>query len=84
MEISPITGFRALPVVKVPPADSGLSKVFDIENSSKPSDDSYSDSGKKAAGGEDDETEEMEGGIEDESTTEPENSDSVIQINYFA
>ncbi len=55
MEISPITGIRALPVMKTPPADSDLTRVFDIENSSQPGDDSYSGNGRKAAGGQDDE-----------------------------
>ena len=84
MEISPITGIRALPVVKVPPADAGLSKVFDIENSSKPGDDSYSGNRKKAAGGEDDEDEEIEEESDNESSAEPERAVTVTQINYFA
>jgi hypothetical protein len=84
MEISPIAGIRAMPVVKVPPADSGLSKVFDIENSSKPGDDSYSGNGKKAAGGEDDEAEELEAGIDNESPSQPDQVSSTTQINYFA
>ena len=58
MEISPIPGIRALPAVKAPPADPRLSAVFDIENSSGAGDDTYSGSGRKAAGGQDDEDEE--------------------------
>jgi hypothetical protein len=58
MEISPIPGIRALPAVKAPPADPRLSAVFDIENSSGAGDDTYSGSGRKAAGGQDDEAEE--------------------------
>jgi hypothetical protein len=84
MEISPITGIRAMQVVKVPPADSGLSKVFDIENSSKPGDDSYSGNRKKAAGGEDDETEEMEEEVDNESSALPAQVSPTTQINYFA
>jgi hypothetical protein len=58
MEISPIPGIRALPAVKAPPVDPRLSAVFDIENSSGAGDDTYSGSGRKAAGGQDDEAEE--------------------------
>ena len=57
MEIAPIPGIRAVPAVKAPPADARLSAVFDIENSSGPGDDTYSGSGRKAAGGQDDEAE---------------------------
>ncbi len=84
MEISPITGMRILPVVKVPPADAGLSKVFDIENSSQAGDDSYSGSRKKAAGGEDDDAEVTEEGMGGESAVESEPARPVTQINYFA
>ncbi len=59
MEISPIAGIRAMPVVKVRPVDSDLSAIVDIENSSNAGDDTYSGSGKKAAGGQDDESEEL-------------------------
>jgi hypothetical protein len=57
MEIAPISGIRAVPAVKAPPADARLSAVFDIENSSGAGDDTYSGSGRKAAGGQDDEDE---------------------------
>ena len=57
MEIGPIPGIRALPAVKAPPADPRLSAVFDIENSSGAGDDTYSGSGRKGAGGQDDEDE---------------------------
>jgi hypothetical protein len=55
MEISQIPGIRAVPAVKAPPADPRLSAIFDVENSSGPGDDTYSGSGRKAAGGQDDE-----------------------------
>lgn len=54
MEISPIPGIRALPVVKTPSEDTQLSAVLNVENSSAPGDDTYSGNGKKAAGGEED------------------------------
>jgi hypothetical protein len=79
MEISPIAGIRAMPVMKVPPAETELSAVFDIENSSKPGDDSYSGSGKKAAGGEDEEAADLEEG--GEQTAE---DGQGTQVNFFA
>jgi hypothetical protein len=84
MEISPITGIRAMPVMKVPPAGPGLTAVFDIENSSKPGDDSYSGSGKKAAGGEDDEGAEPEEGSEVEPGMQGAGNGRTTQIDYFA
>jgi hypothetical protein len=63
MEIGPIPGIRAVPAVKAPPADPRLSAIFDVENSSGPGDDTYSGSGRKASGGQDDEDEaELESG----------------------
>ncbi|MGC1463575.1 MAG: hypothetical protein WA802_15335 [Terracidiphilus sp.] len=87
MEISPITGIRALPVMKTPPADSDLARVFDIENSSQPGDDSYSGSGKKAAGGQDDEDENdkpVEDGVEVESHGQAAGRVEDQQVDYFA
>ena len=82
MEISPVTGIRVLPVVKVPPADSDLSRVFDIENAARSGDDTYSGDGKRTSGGQDDESEEGEEGREEEpAETEGE---AVGQINFFA
>lgn len=85
MEISPITGIRVIPVVKVPAADSDLSRVVEIENSSKPDDDTYSGNGKKASGGQDNEDDER---VEEDTDAEPSGQaverveDS--QIDYFA
>ena len=84
MGISPIAGIRAMPVVKIPPKESGLSKVFDVENSSAPRDDSYSGNGKKASGGQDDEAEELEDAAEGESGGQAEERGPGTQGNYFA
>jgi len=84
MEISPITGIRVLPVVKIPPADPDLSRVFDIENSANPGDDTYSGSGKKSSGGQDDESEEVEESGEGETSAPAPEGDSITQINFFA
>ena len=55
MEISPIPGIRALPVVKAPTADFGLNPLFDIENSARIGDETYTPHGAKSAGGREDE-----------------------------
>ena len=60
--------------------DLQLSGVLDIENSPGPGDDSYSGSGKKAAGGQDDEADEPEEATGMES---PKESTSTA-INFFA
>jgi hypothetical protein len=87
MEISPIAGIRAMPVMKTPPADSDLSRVLDIEKPSQPADDSYSGSGKKAAGGQDDENEDdglVEEPVEVESHGQAVWRIEGQQIDYFA
>lgn len=55
MEIGPVAGVRAIPTVKEPPADVGLSGVFDIENFARIGDETYTPSGGKSAGGREDE-----------------------------
>jgi len=55
MEISPIPGIRALPAVKAPPAALGVSPLFDIENSGRTGDETYTPQPAKAAGGREDE-----------------------------
>ena len=84
MEISLIPGIRALPVMKTPPADPHLSGVLDIENSSAPGDDSYSGSGKKASGGQDDEADNLEAATELESQADTQADDSASGISLFA
>jgi hypothetical protein len=55
MEIGPVTGIRNVPVIKAPPADMGLSAVFDIENFARIGDETYTPSDGKSAGGREDE-----------------------------
>ena len=84
MEISPIPGIRALPVMKTPPVDPQLSGVFDIENSSAPGDDSYSGGGKKAAAGQDNEADNLEATTELESQADTQADDPASGISLFA
>ena len=58
MEIGPVTGIRNVPVLKAPPADMGLSAVFDIDNFARIGDETYSPSDGKSAGGREDEFDE--------------------------
>jgi hypothetical protein len=86
MEISPIPGIRAMHVIKVRPADTDLSAIFDIENPSKPGDDTYSGNGKKSAGGQDDDSDDAQSEEDAETnpgTPTPERAQT-SQIDYFA
>jgi hypothetical protein len=78
MEISPITGIRAMPVMKSPPADPELTALFDIENSAA----------KSARGSEDDGSEDEFDDLADEdeveSTRQPVGKNPSRQISFFA
>ena len=84
MEISPIPGIRSMPVVKTPPADSDVSRVFDIVNPAKPADDTYTGSGKQSSGGQDDENENLEESREVESPASTPDDEPSAQVNFFA
>jgi hypothetical protein len=83
MEIAPIPGIRALPAVKAPQADFRPPEIFDIEGSARPGDGERQRQGRKAAGAEE--------GDEDEllldAETEPGEAleeDSARNVDYFA
>jgi hypothetical protein len=73
MEIAPIPGIRALPRIAPKQADLGLMDVFQIENTSRTGDETYSPSGAKADSGveEDDEFILQEDELEDEFESGP-------------
>ena len=54
MEISPIAGIRALPVVKAPPADPELTAVFDIDSSARIDEETWTPSDRKFSRGSED------------------------------
>jgi hypothetical protein len=60
MEISPVIGVRILPTVKAPSNEAVVSAEFDIQPAAWLGDDSYTESGKKAAGGDEPEEEELD------------------------
>jgi hypothetical protein len=93
MEISPIAGIRALPVVKTPPVAPELPAVFDIDNSARTGDETYSPSNGKSAGSSEDQPPEDEfDSTEEDSQPEPEPEPEIPsaqnnqsrQINFFA
>jgi hypothetical protein len=89
MEISPITGIRAMPVMKSPPVDPELTALFDIENTARTGDETYSPSAAKSArGAEDDGSEDEFDDLADEdeveSTRQPAGKNPSRQISFFA
>ncbi len=59
MEIAPIPGIRALSAVKAPRAEFRPPEIFDIEGSARPGDDQGQRQGRKAAGAEEDEEDDL-------------------------
>jgi hypothetical protein len=84
MEIGPIPGIRALPAVKAPSADLRPPAVFDIDPSAKPGEGREQGNGRKAAGAEENEEDDLE--LEGEMERDPEAPDKVPgrQVDYFA
>ena len=76
MEISPITGIRAFPA-KVPAADAKQWAVFEIENSSRTGDETYSPGGGKSKEEDEDQYEESaaEAQVQGEPLAETANGD---------
>ena len=89
MEISPITGIRALPVVKAQPIDSELPAVFDIEHTARIGDETYTPSRDKSASGaeEDEADDEIENlaDLDEADSAEPVQQPSAGKaISFFA
>ena len=59
MGIAPIPGIRALPSPKAAQPDFRLPEVFDIEGSARPGDDQGQRNGRKAAGAEENEQDDL-------------------------
>ena len=77
MEIAPIPGIRALQAVKAPQADFRPPEIFDIEGSARPGDGQGQRNGRKAAGAEEDEQDDLALDAENESG-------NTSGIDYFA
>jgi hypothetical protein len=93
MEISPIAGIRAMPVVKSPPAEPELTAVFDIDNSARIGDETWTPSdSKQGRGSEDDGSDDEFVEFDDPADLEAEGEPAVFrvegsksrQISFFA
>jgi hypothetical protein len=94
MEIAPIAGIRAMPVVRPQKADPELSAVFDIDNYARIEDETFTPSDRKPADGAEEEG--AEESAAEQQAAEPEAEDSpqaagspsevpdARQINLFA
>jgi hypothetical protein len=60
MEISPISGIRAMPAVKAPPVNSELTPLSDIENNARAGDETWSPSDQRSSRGSEDDGSEDE------------------------
>jgi len=98
MEISPVAGIRAMPVVKAPPIDPKLTAVFDIDNSARIGDETWTPSDRESGRGaeddgsgdesSDDELEELEDldsqGAEAQATVAAAEKPEARQVSFFA
>lgn len=84
MEISPITGIRALPSIKAPAAVPELRGIFEVEYSARTGDETYSSSGGKSERGLEDEEDDLEDGSEAELKVHALEQGVGRQISYFA
>jgi len=84
MEIAPIPGIRALPAVKAPQADFRPPEVFDIEGSARPGDGQGQRNGRKAAGAEENDKDDLTLDTETESGSDTQDISSGTRIDYFA
>jgi len=84
MEIAPIPGIRALPGVSAREAGIRPPSIFDIDASERPGDGAGQRSGKKAAGAE--ESDEDDLALDDETAAEAEvlEAEPLKQVDYFA
>jgi hypothetical protein len=82
MEIGPIPGIRAMPAVKAPQAEFSLPEIFDVEGSARPGDSERQRGGRKAAGAEEDEKDDLMVDAETEAGGGAEGASS--RVDYFA
>jgi hypothetical protein len=83
MEIAPIPGIRAVPAVKAARTDFRPPEVFDLEGAAKPGDGNAQRSGRKAAGAEENEEDDLLLDAETEEDGAPE-GDRAQRVDYFA
>ncbi|MGH9343263.1 MAG: hypothetical protein ACRD19_05825 [Terriglobia bacterium] len=83
MEIGPISGIRMIPAVKALPTDSRLAAVFDIGDSARAGDETYSGGGKSAGGQDDEEGDALEAAAP-ESGAQNSDDSQPGSISFFA
>ncbi len=83
MEIAPIPGIRVTPVVKPRPSAPELTAFVTVEAAVKPGDDTYTASGKKAAGAEENDEAEAEDKKEIAAEKSPDDTPAG-RIDFFA
>jgi len=84
MELSPIPGMRGLPPARAPQGDLQPPAIFDVESSAKPGDGREQRNGRKAAGAEENEEDELLLEIKTEAPAEPSEELPPKQVDYFA
>jgi len=84
MELSPIPGIRALPAVRAPQADTRAPAIFDIDASAKPGDGREQRNGRKGAGAEENEEDELLLEGKSEASSEEQEGSPARQVDYFA
>jgi hypothetical protein len=88
VEISPIIGIRAMPVLRARPVDPGISTVFDIENPAI-ADETYAPSGREqpSAAEDEEEAEELAEEVDSEDVnagSSPREPRPASGISFFA
>ncbi|MGO9794952.1 MAG: hypothetical protein ACLPLZ_02495 [Terracidiphilus sp.] len=84
MEIAPIPGIRALPAVRAPRAEMRPPSIFDIDASERPGDGGEQRAGRKAAGAEESDEDDLQ--LEGESAAGEQTLEDAPpkQVDYFA
>jgi len=84
MEIAPIPGIRALPAVRAPQAEMRPPTIFDIDASARPGDGGEQRNGRKAAGAEESEDDDLLLEGETAAGAEALEEAPAKQVDYFA
>jgi hypothetical protein len=83
MEIAPIAGIRVVPAIRPRSNGPEVTASFDIESAARADEDTYTRSGKKAAGAEEDQPEELEDAGDPEASSDA-RDESGSKISLFA
>jgi len=85
MEIGPIPALHAVPAISSRGNGLDLPAVFEVKDSARAGDETYNGKGKEAAGGQDDETDDLlDDDNEPESTVRAPQDNLGSQVNFFA